>query len=332
MCSVTTVFSNLASLTCETMCTSTIPREIVNLKQRTDDKECGRTDDRQYLRTDDRQRRRGKSAPSRSTRLQGNLLPKKPYSGAKKCAVVIPTRKPSSGTTEDLYTFTRSTSQTDLSALKLQKRRSKTKHRRQSTESSGSSSGVSTADSKLFQELNNNNACTNKPDSEVTETKGSTNVADEDNLSLAPDAYYDSCSYESCSLLSLPVLPFPDAAVSKVYRKRKRQKRITKRKERKSSICKENVIIHCAVDNLSVVEREDKGVADTTRSARFANLSFLTCESKENVDHCTCGRNVEIMKDEVSCVEYSPNSTKSDSSQDNGENQNTNEVSLRCND
>ena len=316
MCSVTTVFSNLASLTCETMCTSTVPREIVNLKQRTRDRQCGR---------------RVQHVPKRSARLQGNVLPKKTFSGTKKCAVVIPTRKPSNGSAADLYTFVHSTSRTDLPAVKLQKRQNKAKNRRQSTESSGSSSGVSTADSKLLQEINNNNN-TNKQDSEVTETKSSKNVTEEDNLSLAPDAYYDSCSYESCSLLSLPVIPFPDAAISKVYRKRQREKRKTKRKGRKNFTCKENGTIHCAVDNLSVVEHEDKDVADAIKSAKLANLSFLTCESKENVDHCTCGRNVEIMKDEVAYIERSPNSTKSDSSQDNGKNQNNNEVSLQCND
>ena len=319
MCSVTTVFSNLASLTCETMCTSTVPREIVNLKQRTGDRQYGR---------------RVQHVPKRSARLQGNLLPpKKPYSGAKKCAIVIPTRKTSNGSVDDLYTFAHSTSRTDLSAVKLQKRRNKAKNRRQSTEStgSGSSSGVSTADSKVLQEINNNKN-PNKQGIETTETKSSTNVTEEDTLSLAPDAYYDSCSYGSCSLLSLPVIPFPDAAISKVYRKRKREKRKTKRKGRKNSTCKENGTIHCAVDNLSVVGREDKDVADAIKSAKLANLSFLTCESKENVDHCTCGRNVEIMKDEVAYVEHSPNSTTSDSSQDNGENQNDNEVSLQCND
>ena len=319
MCSVTMVFSNLASLTCETMCTSTVPREIVNLKQRTGERQYGR---------------RLQNVPKRRARLQGNLLPpKKPYSSAKKCAIVIPTRKTSNGSVDDLYTFAHSTSRTDLSAVKLQKRRNKAKNRRQSTEStgSGSSSGVSTADSKVLQEINNNKN-PNKQGIEATETKSSTNVTEEDTLSLAPDAYYDSCSYESCSLLSLPVIPFPDAAISKVYRKRKREKRKTKRKGRKNSTCKENGTIHCAVDNLSVVGREDKDVADAIKSAKLANLSFLTCESKENVDHCTCGRNVEIMKDEVAYVEHSPNSTKSDSSQDNGENQNDNEVSLQCND
>ena len=316
MCSVTTVFSNLASLTCETMCTSTVPREIVNLKQRTGDRQYGR---------------RLQHVPKRSARLQGNVLPsKKTCSGAKKCAIVIPTRKTSNGSVDELYTFAHSISRTDLSAVKVQKRRNKEKNRRQSTESSGSSSGVSTADSKLLQEINNNNS-TNKQGSKVTETKSSTNVTEEDTLSLAPDAYYDSCSYESCSLLSLPVIPFPDAAISKVYRKRKREKRKTKGRGRKNSTCKENGTIHCAVDNLSVVEREDKDVADAIKSAKLANLSFLTCESKENVDHCTCGRNVEIMKDEVAYIEHSPNSTKSDSSQDNSENQNDNEVSLQCN-
>ena len=147
----------------------------------------------------------------------------------------------------------------------------------------------------------------------------------DDTQSLAPDEYYGS-HYESCSILNFPVLPIPEAVISKTYKKRKREKRKTKRRSKKESSCEQNSEITCAVDNLSVVMRGDKDDLDATENNIFANLSFLTCESKENVDHCTCVRNVDIMKDEVTYMNHSPSSTETDCSQNNSTNQSRSEV------
>ena len=241
-------------------------------------------------------------------------LPKKVPHGTKQCAVVIPTRKPAKVSVEDLYVST--SPPTDLAAVKV--RRTKHKNRRRSAESADSTSGVSTADSKDIDTNNNENDQDNKDNNVETVT-----ATDNDNLSLAPDAYYDS-HYESCSVLSFPVVPIPNAVVAKAYKKRKRERRRVKRRSKKDS-CDESSEINCAVDNLSIVRREDK-IDLNVEENKFANLSFLTCQSKENVDHCTCDRNVEIMKDELSHMQRSPNSTKSDSSQDNSGNQSKKEV------
>ncbi len=264
MCSVATVFTNLATLTCEAVCKSDAAREAVNLKQKKW-----------------RQRRSNKSMTrnkcSKSTHRQ--KVGSAPT--VKQCAVVKPTVKLSSTHLERRVCD----SGPHLSCSgSVQRRSDESGSRVRDVDSQGSSSGVSTADSRLEQEMNT------AAERQETTRRARDNAANREDLPIAPDAFYDS-RHCSCSVLSLPIVSPLDGSAVRKYRKRNRPLKKFKRKGSEKPHAKDRKATICAIDNL-VVNREDRKKIQAEEKKmtdeKLVDLSFSTCLSKENVDQCTC--------------------------------------------
>ncbi len=235
MCSVSTVFTNLASLTCEVICASDAAKDLVELKQR-------------------HARHRKEKMTKRNIAFQIESSAQRNAEKVKQCAVVLPRKKSSSECS-------------DVSCAEVKS-------------SSNGSFGVCSSDSDQLKQRRTKRV---RKRFSVLPCSGL-----DGNLSIAPDAYYDSCRESSSVLIVEDKLPR-----SVKSRRWNTTKRTIKRKAglrtMTTKMCRNfretrrgnNIVAKC------------RGSSDVVENDKLVNASFLTCESKENVDHCTCQKNSE---------------------------------------